>query len=40
MLKMSLSIDSSTRTTQIVAEYDGVDDGRSRRNNSDKKFIS
>ena len=30
MLRMSLSTDSSTRTTQIVAEYDGVDDsGRS-----------
>ena len=35
--RMSLSTDSSTRTTQIVAEYDGVDDG-GRSSNFDVTF--
>ena len=40
MLRISLSTDSSTRMTQIVAEYDRVDDDSSCRGDSDKKFVS
>ena len=38
MLRTSSSIDSSTSVTQIVVEYDGVDDGGGRSGDFDRKF--
>ena len=39
MLRTSSSTDSSTSATQIVVEYDGVDDGSGRSGDSDRKFV-
>ena len=38
MLRTSTSTDSSTSATQIVVEYDGVDDGGGRSGDFDRKF--
>ena len=40
MLRTSTSTDSSTSATQIVVEYDGVDDSGGRSGDSDRKFAS
>ena len=40
MLRTSSSTDSSTSLTQIVVEYDGVDDGSGRSGDSDRKYLS
>ena len=40
VLRMSLSSNSSTRITQIVAEYDRVDNSGICRGDCDKKFAS
>ena len=38
MFKTSSSTDLSTNTTQIIVEYDGVDDGGGCSGDSDKMF--
>ena len=40
ILRINSSIDLSTKTTQIVAEYNGVNDGSNRNSNSDIRYSS
>ena len=40
MLRTSTSTDLSTSATQIVVEYDEVDDGVGRSGDPDRKFAS
>ena len=40
MFQISSSIDSLTRATQIMVEYNEVDDGSGCSNDFDKKFAS